>query len=74
MKDITSSDLGKPDYQRAIQLLRNCLFFMAGGYRAYVCENDIVLDAFRQIELSDEEIEYFGWSYLFDIEEDDEKR
>ena len=65
-------EIGEPDYHRAIQIIRNCLCYTADNYGAYPCESDITLNDFREIGLTDEEIEYFGWEYLFDVEEDEE--
>lgn len=65
------SEVGKPDYHRAMQIIRNCLCYMADNYGAYPCESDITLNDFRAIDLTDEEIEYFGWGYLLDIEEEE---
>ena len=68
-----SGEVGEPDYQRAIQIIRNCLCYTADGYGAYECESDVVLYKFREMELTDEEIEYFGWGWLFDVEQEDEE-
>lgn len=65
-------EIGEPDYQRALQIIRNCLCYTADRYGAYECESDVALYKFREMELTDEEIEYFGWGYLFDIEEEEE--
>ena len=65
-------EVGEPDYQRAIEIIRNCLCYAADNFGAYPCENDVTLNDFREMGLTDEEIEYFGWSYLFDVEEEEE--
>lgn len=62
---------GEPDYQRALQIIRNCLCYTADNYGAYPCESDITLNDFREMGLTDEEIEYFGWGYLLDLEEEE---
>ena len=67
-------EVGEPDYQRAMQIIRDCLCYTASNFGAYPCESYVTLKDFRNMGLTDEEIEYFGWSYLFDVEEDDEKR
>ena len=64
--------VGEPDYQRAMQIIRNCLCYTADGYGAYAEEVSETLDKFREMELTDEEISYFGWDYLFDVEEEEE--
>ena len=64
-------EIGEPDYQRAIEIIRNCLCYAADNFGAYPCESDVTLENFRNIGLTDEEIEYFGWSYLFDVEEEE---
>ena len=66
------SEVGEPDYQRAIEIIRNCLCYTADNFGAYPCESDVTLEDFRNIGLTDEEIEYFGWSYLFNVEEEEE--
>ena len=65
-------EIGEPDYQRAMQIIRNCLYCTdnSGGY--YEESPSITLSKFREMELTDDEIEYFGWGYLFDVEEDEE--
>lgn len=65
-------EVGEPDYQRAMQIIRNCLCYTADNFGAYPCESDVTLEDFRNMGLTDEEIEYFGWSYLFDVEEEEE--
>lgn len=64
--------VGEPDYQRAIQIIRNCLCYTADRYGAYPEEVSETLYKFREMEITDEEIEYFGWEYLFDVEEEEE--
>lgn len=63
-------EVGEPDYQRAIQIIRNCLCYTADCYGAYSLDCKETLDKFREMSLTDEEIEFFGWEYLFDVEED----
>ena len=63
-------EVGEPDYQRALEIIRNCLCYMSDGYGAYVEECNETLQKFKEIDLTDEEIMYFGWEYLFDTEED----
>lgn len=64
--------VGEPDYQRALQIIRNCLCYTADCYGAYSMDCAETLEKFRQMDLSDEEIDYFGWEYLLDVEEDEE--
>lgn len=63
-------EVGEPDYQRAIEIIRNCLCYTADGYGAWNEECSVILHKFRMMELKDEEIEFFGWEHLFDVEED----
>lgn len=65
-------EIGEPDYQRALEIIRNCLYYTGeeGGY--YVDTPSVTLCKFREMELTDDEIAYFGWEYLLDIEEEDE--
>lgn len=65
-------EIGEPNYQRALEIIRNCLYYTGeeGGY--YVDTPSVTLCKFREMELTDDEIAYFGWEYLLDIEEEDE--
>ena len=66
-------EIGEPDYQRAIQIIRNCLCFTADGYGAWNDDCSETLYKFRQMDLTDDEIAYFGWEYLFDVEDEEEE-
>ena len=65
-------EVGEPDYQRALEIIRNCLCYMADCYGAYSFEKEEVLGKFQCV-MNDDEIEYFGWSELFDDEEDEDE-
>lgn len=65
-------EIGEPDYQRAIQIIRNCLCYTCNCYGAYREDVSETLRQFREMELTDEEIAYFGWEYLFDVEDEEE--
>lgn len=65
-------EVGEPDYQRAIQIIRNCLCYTCNCYGAYREDVSETLRKFREMELTDDEIAYFGWEYLFDIEDEEE--
>lgn len=65
--------VGEPDYQRAMEIIRNCLSYEADKYGAYCYTAEEVLSKFRDMELKDEEIEYFGWGFLLDAEFDEEE-
>jgi hypothetical protein len=65
-------EIGEPDYQRALQIIRNCLCYTADGYGTYTEEASETLRKFREMELTDDEIEYFGWEYLFDVEDEED--
>ena len=64
-------DVGEPDYHRALQIIRNCLCYVSGGWDYFEKSVEETLSAFRMMELTDEEIAYFGWEYLFDVEEEE---
>ena len=66
-----SGMIGEPDYQRAIEIIRNCLCYTADCYGAYALDCKETFDKFREMSLTDDEIAYFGWEYLFDVEEDE---
>lgn len=64
-------DVGEPDYKRALEIITNCMSYMEDCYGAYSSDMGETLDKFQCV-MSDEEIAYFGWEHLFDIEEDEE--
>ena len=64
-------EVGEPDYRRAVEIIRNCLCFTSDGYGAWPENCSETLNIFRQMDLTDDEIAYFGWEYLFDVEEND---
>jgi hypothetical protein len=56
------------DYQRAIELLKNCLeWFLDSNYYG---EDAETLKRFRMLDLTDDEIEEFGYGWLFEEEEE----
>lgn len=59
-------EVGEPDYQRAIQIIRNFIFYTVDGYGSCNLDCEEKLDKLREMELTDEEIEYFGWKFLFE--------
>ena len=63
-------EIGEPDYQRALKIIRNCLFYTDSEYGYYTSDPSETLRKFREMELTDDEIAYFGWECLFDVEED----
>ena len=65
-------EVGEPDYQRSMDIIRNCMCYIHDAYGAYGSDCEETLRKFREMDLSDDEIVYFGWEYLFDVEEDDE--
>lgn len=69
---LNGSEVGKPDYKRAMQIIRNCLCYTSDCYGAYTEDCHETLEKFRQIDLTDDEIVYFGWEYLLDVEDEEE--
>ena len=67
------SEVGEPDYQRAMQIIRDCLCYTADCYGYYGLDEEEALGKFRNIGLSDEEIEYFGWGELLEAEYEEEE-
>jgi hypothetical protein len=63
-------EVGEPDYQRAIQIIRNCLCYTVDSHGADDCSN--TLYRFRELDLTDDEIVYFGWEYLLDAEDEED--
>jgi len=66
---LVGGKFGEPDYQRALQIIRDCLCYTADRYGAYRLDEEEALSAF-QCFMSDEEIEYFGWGDLLNAEEE----
>ena len=67
-------EIGEPDYQRAIEIIRICLCDAEYGYGRYGSDKVRTLEKFKEFELTDAEIEYFGWGYLFETEDDEEEK
>ena len=65
-------EIGEPDYQRALQIIRNCLCYAADMYDVYNTADWERLEKFRAMELTDDEIAYFGWEHLLDADEEEE--
>lgn len=63
-----SGEVGEPDYQRALQIIRNCLCYIGDIYGVLNTGDRERLENFRAIELTDDEIVYFGWEQLLDKE------
>lgn len=56
------------DYQRAIRLLKKCMEQIEGDE---MYNNTEVLDTFKSIGLTDDELEEFGFEYLLNNEEEE---
>ena len=68
----SKKEIGKPNHQRALDIIRNCLCYMADCYGAYHLDKKETLDKFTsQLDLTEEEIIYFGWEEL--LEDDEEE-
>lgn len=65
--------VGEPDYQRALQIIRNCLCDMDYYFGSYGSDSAAALKKLRDVGLTDDEIAYFGWEYLFDVECEEEE-
>lgn len=61
-------EVGEPDYQRAIELLKNCLYYCVDS----TYETDQALEEAREIGFDDDEIEYLGWGWLLGNEDEEE--
>lgn len=66
-------EVGEPDYQRAIEIIRNCLCYTSDCYGAYALNCSETLQKFREMDLTDEEIAFFGYEFLFDVEDEEEE-
>lgn len=62
-------EVGEPDYHRAMQIIRNCLCYVGDIYGVLNTGDRERLENFRAMELTDDEIMYFGWEHLLDTED-----
>lgn len=65
-------EIGEPDYQRALEIIRNCLCYAADMYGVLNTADWERLEKFREMDLTDDEIAYFGWKHLFDAENEED--
>lgn len=65
-------EIGEPDYARTIEIIRNCMCYMADCYGAYHRDNEETLEKFLCV-MTETEVEYFGWGELFETENDEEE-
>lgn len=65
---LDGSEVGKPDYQRAIQLIKNFMNVIEDKHY----ERMYTLEDFYEVGLRDHEIEYFGYDYLLDDDDNAE--
>ena len=66
-KEVFWSHEGGLDYQRAVELLKNCLNWFADD----CCGCAETLERFELLDLNDNEIELLGYGYMFDVREDE---
>ena len=65
-------EYGEIGYQRAIDLLRYCLTYAMDSVMSRGGDNENILYAFNDIGFDDSELEYLGYGYLLESEEEDE--
>ena len=65
-------EIGEPDYKRAMEIIRNCMSYIADCYGAYKMNDEETLEKFRCV-MEDHEIDFFGWGELFEDEYDEEE-
>ena len=66
---------GEPHYQRAIEIIKGCLDYIELDIDCndeLTYKKECFLDTFDDIGLTDSEIEYFGYGYLIDNDEEEE--
>ena len=68
-KEVWLSNDGGIDYQRAIQLLKNCMYDIEQREN---CENKLTLYAFEDIGFEEEELIEFNFGYLLNVMEDED--
>lgn len=66
-KEVWLSHEGGIDYQRAVELLKNCMEWFADD----CCGCAETLEKFELLDFDDSEIEAMGYAYMFDVREDD---
>ena len=66
-------EIGQPDYKRALQIIRNCMCYVADCYGVYNTSDEERLEKFHEMDLTDDEIAYFGWEHLLDTEEENDE-
>lgn len=59
-------------YQRAIEIIRDCLCYIDDNYDSGVLSTETTLCQFQEMGLRNVEIESLGWGYLLDEEEEDD--
>jgi hypothetical protein len=64
-------EVGEPDYQRAMEIIQNCLSYIADCYGAYHSDDEETLGKFLCV-MNETEIEYFGYGELLDAEYEEE--
>ena len=69
---LSNSNNGEPDYQRALQIIRNCLCDADYYFGSYGSDSMATLQKLRDIGLTDDEIVYFGWEHLLDAENEED--
>ena len=60
-------------YDRAMEIIRDCLCYIADCFGSYRLDEEVTLGKFKNIGLHDKEIEYLGWGKLLDFDEDEEE-
>ena len=68
-KEVWLSNEGGIDYQRAVELLKKCMYDIEEREN---CENKLLLQALDDIGFDDDEIAELGFGYLLNNEEEDE--
>lgn len=69
---LDGSSVGEPDYQRALQIIRNCLCDADYYFGSYGSDSMATLKKLRDVGLTDDEIVYFGWEHLLDAENEED--
>lgn len=63
---------GEPDYQRAIEIIKECMDYinMRCSFDNY-CDWHDTIDAFKEIDINEDELIYFGYQDLLEEEEEE---
>ena len=60
----------KPSYERAIEIIRDFMSYTADRFGSYPLDESATLEKFKTIGFTDDELCYFGYRNLLEVEEE----